>query len=202
MNTNQLQCKTSSQPLSNAESAETVDSPRRPERQGVLARPYPCLVPDGEYLVFCTRTFRDKKSRGYGEKIYISFQIFDGEHAGKKLRMFFRPSLYPTSRLYLAWVIANNGLPRSRRPILDHQIFRGKLFRALVTTVRPRHRLTSFDGKVRQGDYLPDYLWYSKVDCLLSLEVTNLPINDNPLSTDFSMSSKHPNCITPFRPAG
>jgi hypothetical protein len=180
MNTCQSNYAASAVPLSKTKTTGKRETSGSENRQEQIAAAYPCLIPEGEYLAFCTQTFLDRHSRAYGQKVYLYLKIFDGEQAGKVLIMFCRHSLFPTSRLYRAWAIANNGLPVSRKPRLDHRIFRGKLFRVSVRTVRPRHRITSPDGKARLGEYLPDYLNYSKVECLLSLEVTNLPLDSNP----------------------
>jgi len=56
---------------------------------------------------------------------------------------------------------------------MSPRIFRGKVFRILTTTVRPKHRVTGEDGKARSGPPLPEAFWYSKVACLLNLEATN-----------------------------
>ncbi len=158
---------------------------RRPDNDELLARPYPTLIPEGPYLAFCTRQYWDKGSRLYGERIYLYFKIFDGEYNGKEIRMFLRPSKFPTSNLYRAWAIASGYPPRSRNTKLSPRIFPGKLFRVSVVTVKPRHRIVGTDGKTRQGDFLPDFLWYSKIASILSLEVTNSPICE-PTSTIFN----------------
>lgn len=150
------------------------------------ARPYPPRVPDGDYLASCTRTYWDRNSRIYGERIYIYFRILeDGEHAGKELRMICRPSVFPTSKYYIAWSIAHDGPPRSRNTKLSPKIFPGKLYRIRTATVRPRHRITGPDGKIRSGDFLPEHLWYSKVDCILTLELTDPVILTEKLSKSF-----------------
>jgi len=142
---------------------------------GLIAQSYPNRIPDGEYLAFCHRSYWDRKSRRYGEKIYVNFRIFEGPHADKELRLFLRPSAHHTSNFYRAWSIANDGPPHSRRTKLSPKVFEGKLFRIQTTTVKPRHQLTGPDGKQRPGEVLPEHLWYSKVHCVLSLEVTNVP---------------------------
>ena len=134
-----------------------------PGQQGVLrAKPYPVRVYDSEYLATCVQVFGPHKSRAYGNKIYLTFQVLDGEHAGKKLPMFLRPSRFPTSRLYRSWVIANNGLP-SRNAILSPRIFLGKIFRVSTATVKPKYA---------SGSPMPSIFWYSRVDDILSLEST------------------------------
>jgi hypothetical protein len=151
-----------------------------PERQPLIARPYSSRVPDGEYLALCTHVYYDQRSRNYGERIYLYFQIFDGEFQGKTVRMFLRPSVFPTSNFYRAWAIAHGGPPRSRNTKMSARIFKGKLFRLLTTTVKPKHRVTGEDGKVRPGPFLPEAFWYSKVACVLALEVTNEKIAQTP----------------------
>ncbi len=135
------------------------------------AKAYPVRVPDGEYLAICTRVFGPHRSRAYGTKIYLVFEVIDGEHLGKKLPMFLRPSNFPTSNLYRSWCLANDG-PPSRNARLSPRIFLGKTFRIRTCTVRPRHRVTGPDGKLRAGDLLPDFLWYSRVNYLISLEIS------------------------------
>src|SRR5207248_1030319 len=159
----------------------------RPEREPLTARSYPDRVPDGEYLALCTHVHHDQHSRNYGERVYLDFQIWDdGEHQGKKIRMFLRPSIFPTSNFYRSWAMAHGGPPRSRNTKMSARVFKGKLFRLLTTTVKPRHRITGEDGKMRPGPFLPESFWYSKVACLLGLETTNEP---PVFVTDFSRNS-------------
>src|SRR5262249_14326445 len=115
----------------------------------------------------------DQHSRNYGERVYVDFQIYDGEYMGKTVRMFLRPSIFPTSNFYRAWGIAHGGPPCSRNTKMSAGIFKGKLFRLLTVTVKPKHRIAGEDGKLRPGPFLPESFWYSKVACLLSLEATN-----------------------------
>lgn len=156
-------------------SAATVQTIPRPEqdRESLTARCYPNRIPDGEYLALCTHVHHDQHSRNYGERVYLDFQIFDGEYQGKIVRMFLRPSVFPTSNFYRSWAIAHGGPPRSRNTKMSPRLFKGKLFRVLTTTVKPKHRIAAEDGKMRPGPFLPATFWYSKVACLLSLETTN-----------------------------
>jgi hypothetical protein len=144
-----------------------------PDREPMTARSYPNRVPDGEYLALCTHVHHDQQSRNYGERIYLDFQIYVGEYEGKTIRMFLRPSVFPTSNFYRSWAIAHGGPPRSRNTKMSARVFKGKLFRSLTTTVKPRHRIAGNDGKTRPGPFLPESFWYSKVSCLLSLEASN-----------------------------
>lgn len=134
-----------------------------PEQRGELrAKPYPIHVGDSTYLATCVQVFGPHKSRAYGNKIYLTFQILDGEYIGKRVPMFLRPSRFPTSRLYRSWVIANDGLP-SRNAKLSPRIFLGKVFRVSTVTVKP---------KFASGSLMPPVFWYSRVDDILSLEST------------------------------
>lgn len=180
-----MTCRTASTPPQVTKVTQ-IPSSKAKGQDELRARPYPPRVPDGDYLASCTRTYWDKKSRTYGERIYIYFHILeDGEHAGKELRMICRPSSFPTSKYYIAWSIAHDGPPRSRNTKLSPKIFPGKLYRIRTATVRPRHRITGLDGKSHSGDFLPEHLWYSKVDCILSLEVTDRSILTEKLSNPF-----------------
>lgn len=148
-----------------AESASPEDGPR--------ARPYPARVPDGEYLAVCRSIYRDRKSRTYGARIYLTFCLFGGDHNGIALRMFLRPSAWPTSQYDQAWSVANGRPPRSRNTKMSPTIFVGKLFRIRTATVKPQQRITGPDGKGRPGPKLPEPWWYSKVDVILGLEAGN-----------------------------
>jgi len=177
MNTNQPNYTTSTGRVSKDKIRPNSDNSESCHGRELYARPYPSLIPEGEYFAVAISIFRDMKSRQYGERIYVDFQIVGGDYGGTVLRMFLRPSVYPTSNLYRAWSIANEGPPRSRTK-LNPRIFVGKLFRVCVATVRPKQRVIGPDGKTRPGDYLPDYLQYSKISYLCSLEITNSPIRD------------------------
>jgi hypothetical protein len=152
---------------------ESFRSKPRPTAGLLTARAYPNRVPDGEYIALCTHVHHDQHSRNYGERVYLDFQIYEGDYAGKTVRMFLHPSVWPTSTFYRSWAIAHGGPPRLRNTKMSARVFKGKLFRLLTSTVKPRHRITGEDGKSRPGPFLPETLWYSKVNCLLGLEVTN-----------------------------
>lgn len=153
-------------------SAATVRKMPLHSDDSLSAVPHPPRVPDGEYLALCTHVHHDKQSRNYGERVYLDFQLCDCAHEGKIIRMFLRPSRFPTSNFYRSWAIARGG-PPSRNAKMSARVFSGKLFRVLASTVKPKHRLTGDDGKTRPGPFLPESFWYSKVACLLSLEATN-----------------------------
>ena len=139
---------------------------RNPPRE-LVARPHPDRVTDGEYIALCTHAYHDQHSRNYGERVYLDFQILDGEYQGKAIRMYLRPSRFPTSNFHRAW---RGGPPRSRDTRMSPRFFAGKVFMILTATVRPRHRLAGDDGESRPGPPLPESFWYSKVACLLSDE--------------------------------
>lgn len=145
--------------------------PYRGPGQEDFARQYWPLIPDAEYFAVCYRTWRGH-SRPYGERIYAYFRIIDGLQAGKVLRLMCSPSIFPTSNFYRAWCIARGGPPRSRNTKMSHKTLAGKIYRVRTATVKPRHRITRPDGKIGFGDFLPESLWYSKIDCVLSLEAT------------------------------
>ncbi len=146
--------------------------------QAEFARQYWPLIPDAEYFAICYRTWRGH-SRPYGERIYAYFRIIDGQHAGNVVRLMCSPSVFPTSNFYRAWCIARGGPPRSRNTKMSHKTLAGKIYRIRTATVRPRHRVTCPNGKTGFGDFLPELLWYSKVDCILSLEATaKLPVEN------------------------
>jgi hypothetical protein len=159
-------------------STVTIRKPKPAAQDSPSAVPYPVRIPDGQYTALCTHVYHGH-SRNYGERVYLDFQIYLGEHEGKTVQMFLRPSVYPTSNFYRAWAIAHGGPPRSRNTKMSPRAFKGKLFRILTSTVKPAHRIAGADGKMRPGPFLPESFWYSKVLCILELEVTNekiLPI--------------------------
>ncbi len=141
-----------------------------PENRNVLrARPYPVRVTDAEYLATCVKAFGPHKSI-YGNTVYLTFRIVEGQYAGQTIPMFLRFSTFPTSNFFRCWCIANEGLP-SRNARLSPRMFLGKTYTIRTVTVRPRQRITGKDGKIRSGDPLPDFFSYSKVDCLVRLEI-------------------------------
>ena len=164
---------------------DSVPARRQEPGNAPRAEVYPGLLPEADYLVSCASAFGPYRSRQFGEKIILTFQVIEGRYAGERIQAYYRPSRHPTSRWYRAWALANDGLP-SRNAKLSPRIFRGKIFRAAVSTVRPRHRDTGPDGKVRYGDELPKLFHYSKISNLLALEVANQPVcvtqnPDNPI---------------------
>ena len=163
---------------------QTIRQGTAQEPEALTARPYPIRIPDGEYVALCNHAHHDQHSRNYGERVYLDFQIYDGEYQGKTIRMFLRPSVFPTSNFYRSWAIAHGGPPRSRNTKMSPRIFVGKLFQIQTATVRPRQRISGEDGKSRPGPFLPETFWYSKVACLLSLEVTNERIPDNVVASE------------------
>lgn len=181
---------------SNAESTPTPGTLRKIasdcDEEDLIAHPYWPRISDGEYLAVCTRTFLHRGNRPFGPRVYLYFRIVLDEHEGTEIRMICRPSRFPSSNFFRAWSIANGAPPRSRNTRLSLKTFRGKLFRVLTTTVRPRHRITGLDGKIRPGQTLPEQLWYSKVQCLLSLEVTNEPIQGIPFCISRTPKSQFP----------
>jgi hypothetical protein len=63
---------------------------------------------------------------------------------------------------------------------MSPRIFKGKLFRIAVSTVKPKRQIIGDDGKARPGAILPEMFWYSKVACIISLEATNEAQPDTP----------------------
>lgn len=179
-----------------------VSRSRRAESCDELtAAPYIPRVPDGEYLALCTHTYRGH-SRKYGERVYLDFQLCDCADEGKTIRMYLRPSKWPTSNFYLSWAIARGGPPRSRNTKMSERVFKGKLFRVRTTTVKPKHQITGIDGKSRPGPDLPEMFWYSKIVCILSLEATNENVLSMPsLNTTKAGGLRPPEppvCVTDF----
>ena len=185
-------------------SAVAIRKPKPAAQDSPSAVPHPVCVPDGEYLAFCTHVHHDRQSRNYGERVYLDFKLFDCEYQGKIIRMFLRPSVYPTSNFYRSWAIARGGPPRSRNTKMSPRVFTGKLFRILTATVMPRHRISGADGKMRPGPFLPESFWYSKVSCILELEVTNekiVPITTLNTTGEGGAAPLHPPVIvTNFSP--
>ncbi len=147
----------------------TFPAPEARNQHELRARPYPVRVTDAEYLATCVKAFGPHKSI-YGNTVYLTFRIIEGQYAGQTIPMFLRFSTFPTSNFFRCWCIANEGLP-SRNARLSPRMFLGKTYTIRTVTVRPRQRITGKDGKIRSGDPLPDFLAYSKVDCLVRLEI-------------------------------
>ncbi len=105
------------------------------------ARP---LIPEGQYVAACTdaeivELFKFGRSR----KLFLHFEVNEGMHKGTSL---FLPMTAPEktgkvgvgSKLYASYLIANGGRPPGRRDRLAIKVFKHRLFRVRVRTVRPR----------------------------------------------------------------
>jgi hypothetical protein len=173
--------------------------------EGVAIR---ASLPDPNPRWSISRALYHGHSRTYGERVYLDFQIYLGEHEGKTIRMFLRPSVHPTSNFYRAWAMAHAGPPRSRNTKMSPRAFKGKLFTILTATVKPSHRIAGADGKMRPGPFLPESFWYSKVTCILALEATNekvvlMPTQNTteeggsaPLHPPFFLTNSFPNPLS------
>jgi hypothetical protein len=122
------------------------------------------LIAEGCYEAACVgaeiiELFKFGRSR----KLFLHFEIYSGEYRGVRL---FMPMTAPHiggkvgrgSKLYSSYMIANGGRPPGRRDRLPLRVFRQRLFRVRVKTVRPAFS----DGQPK-----PDRFHYSIVAELL-----------------------------------
>lgn len=124
----------------------------------------PPRIPPGEYSV---RFIGARKATLFKRpKLIMEFEVTQHQHAGARLPMYCalpapgRP-LGLSSKLYEAWVLAR-GVAPSRRDRLALEVFRGRLFRAVVRDV--------VQGSTTERRSKAPALVYSVVDCLLERE--------------------------------
>lgn len=116
------------------------------------ARP---LIPEGIYEAACYHaTFIELFKFGNARKLFLSFKVYGGEHAGT--RLFLAMAAPPQggkigvgSKLYQHYLIANGGRPPGRRDRPSMRVFKDKLFRLRVRTVIPRFE----DGKPKPTQF-------------------------------------------------
>ncbi len=125
------------------------------------ARP---LIPEGVYEAVCTSAESVELFKfGRSRKLFLHFEVYEGEHKGTPLYL---PMTAPKqggkvgvgSKLYASYLIANGGRPPGRRDRLAIKVFKHRLFRVRVRTVRPRFE----DGTPK-----PDRFHYSVIAELL-----------------------------------
>jgi hypothetical protein len=125
--------------------------------------------PPGEYLALCVGAKKSdvRINRAKGpisvSKIILTFQLVEEPFKGAELAMFMNTSqgaMLPGSKYYQSWQIANGQKPK-RGDRMPRKVFKNKLFRVSITTVRPR-----FNG----GSMMPDEFHYSRVDQILKRE--------------------------------
>jgi len=122
------------------------------------------LVSDGQYEAACVGAevvefFKFGRSR----KALLHFEIYSGPEQGKRL---FLPMVAPRpgekvrrgSKLYANYLVANGGVPPGRRDRISLKIFKRRLFRVMIKTVRPRFE---------DGSEKPELFHYSVVSELL-----------------------------------
>ena len=111
-------------------------------------------IPEGEYKAEYLRG--DKAPyKDEGEKIYLYFEIVEGEHRGVVLfRAYNVYDSYPLdSDYYKEWTIAN-GSPPKRTDRMTPRVFRDKTFLTLVRDTKPQCKGTEIKGEA---------LCYSKI---------------------------------------
>lgn len=121
------------------------------------AEPRP-RIPKGEYEAVCIK--KDISIYlGSEKKLYLHFQIIEGNHQGVKLfaaYKYYKP--FPTgSKYYTDWSIANSGLPR-RRDKMSPRVFLNKLFLVRVKDAMPR-----YEDRTPK----PDMFRYSVIDRII-----------------------------------
>ncbi len=155
------------------------------------------LIPSGDYLCFCTGGKKFYHPMFKREVAVLHFQPIDGPFVGTPLERFFAVSkrfdrklkrmreYVGRNSIYLReWTIANQDQPPRRRDRMPLSKFFGKVFLVRVETIEK-----AWDGRVH-----PASLRYSKVSAILSLEVTDEPIQSDRASLQPSASES---LITP-----
>ena len=123
------------------------------------------LISEGEYEAACVRQKRVWLQMYRREVLVLSFEIFEGQHAGIRIDRFYpvRKHIGQGSNYYREWVLANGNLRPRRRDRLTSKKFLRKLFRIQVRTVS-----TGWDGRSLSAGTR-----YSRVDRILELMVSD-----------------------------
>lgn len=160
------------------------------------------LIPPGDYLCLCIGGKKFYNPMFKREVAVLHFQSIDGTFAGTPLERFFavtkrRDPKSDRLREYIGrnsvylreWVIANQDqLPR-RRDRMRLSKFFDKVFSVRVDTIE-----RAWDGRLH-----PACLRYSKVAAILSLEITNEPIQSDTASVQESVSRQVSNALADNR---
>lgn len=113
------------------------------------------LIPDGVYEAVCNRAEVVEFFKfGRARKIILHFEIYGGDHTGSVL---FLAMACPRvggkvgigSKLYANYLIANGGIAPGRRDRMTLSIFKRRMFRVMVKTVKPRFE----DGAEKPGRF-------------------------------------------------
>lgn len=121
------------------------------------------VLPDGEYQAVCVGAeILRFRMFGSSRKVMLHFKLYGDQYAETPL---FLPLVAPQegqkigrgSKLFAAYLVAN-GQPPARRDRITLRVFKNRLFRILVRTVKPRFQ----DGTVK-----PESFFYSVVAELL-----------------------------------
>ncbi len=136
----------------------------------------PPLIPDGEYQMRCTGY--EKATVFRTAKVFLNFQIVEfGEHCGKRLYRAFRASgftrhgkgpgtgsrikLKARSELFTTLCRLLDLPARTRPDRVSLRELKGKIFNVRTRTVKRDYRQRP----------IPEFLWYSVVDEVISVEV-------------------------------
>jgi hypothetical protein len=119
---------------------------------------------------------RGKNGWGKSEKIYLIFEVFEGDYQGTLLPMFFTISnrVPQGCKFYLCWVIANGMRKptRGRLKEMSPKKFLNKVFEGEVVTVQPK-----WNVGMKANESLPELFHYSCVSMLHELVIGDPNIN-------------------------
>lgn len=97
-------------------------------------------IPAGDYEAVCVKTERSDYL-GKEKRLYIHFQIIDGEYIGTKLYAVYniKYKVFSTAtKYYTDWSIANGALPK-RRDRMTAKVFKDKPFLVKVRDTAPKY---------------------------------------------------------------
>lgn len=141
--------------------------PESPEEGLPLKEAY-SLIPEGLYLVQFVRA--DPVVRVFGAdgyRLYLHWLIMEmGPCFETELFQSFQYyNKWPfRSKFYCNWTVANGGQKPRARTRMSCAVFKGKIFRAQISTAKPKYQHGPLKGKAK-----PASLWYSVVDELLEI---------------------------------
>jgi hypothetical protein len=124
------------------------------------------LVEPGDYQALCVRAQLRSYPKFHRQSIVLTFQIFDGPHAGTMIERYLSvpadAKIKRGSYNFREWILANGGMKPRRRERMPKKKFVDKLFLVSVETVRTDSHGVEVNATA-----------YSKVSRLLELLTTN-----------------------------
>lgn len=143
-----------------AEPSQPVKNEKEFKCAGPKEDPRP-LIPEGSYEAVCIK-HEISPYLGKGKKLFLTYQIIQGEYMGIKLFQAINHNynaFSPSTKYYTEWTIANGDMPK-RKDKMTPRIFKDKAFLVKVKTTKPKYE---------DGEYKPEKFHYSTVERIIEV---------------------------------